>query len=178
MTPSLPRSPQIGSRQVVEALRKLAAEVGGLKASEPGTREAIGNTNWTVLMQRLDEAEAALSRTAQAPVAVKTLEWEPDHGVASLGPYRLFQAQTPLGRYVYGTDAEGNSYWHSSSSGFFMTGDEATAKRLAEAAWEKTATAEAGKFIVLSALASSDPTPATEAGGAAMLSASLEGARP
>ncbi len=45
----------------VEALRKLAAEVGGLKAFEPGVREAIGNTNWTVLMQRLDEAEAALS---------------------------------------------------------------------------------------------------------------------
>ena len=69
MTPSLPRAPQIGSRQVVEALRKLATEVGGLKAFEPGVREAIGNTNWRVLMQRLDEAEAALSRTAQAPVA-------------------------------------------------------------------------------------------------------------
>lgn len=165
MTPSLPRAPQIGSRQAVEALRKLAAEVGGLKAFEPGVREAIGNTNWTVLMQRLDEAEAALSRTTQAPVAVKALEWEPDHGIAGLGPYRLFQAQTPLGRYVYGTDAEGNSYWHSSSSGVFMTGDEATAKRLAEAAWEKTARAEAGKFIVLPTLASSDPTPATEAGG-------------
>lgn len=60
----------------------------------------------------------------------------------------------------------------TTASGVFMTGDEATAKRLAEAAWEKTATAEAGKFIVLSALASSDLTPATEAGGAAMLAAS------
>lgn len=69
MTPSLPRTQQIGSRQVVEALRKLAAEVGGLKTFEPGVREAIGNTHWTVLMQRLDEAVAALSRTAQAPVA-------------------------------------------------------------------------------------------------------------
>lgn len=69
MTPSLPRAPQIGSRQVGEALCKLAVEVGGLKAFEPGVREAIGNTNWTVLMQRLDEAVAALSRTAQAPVA-------------------------------------------------------------------------------------------------------------
>ena len=37
------------STQTVEALRKLAAEVGGLKAFEPGVREAIGNTNWTVL---------------------------------------------------------------------------------------------------------------------------------
>lgn len=69
MTPSLPCATQIGSQQVVETLRRLAAEVGGLKAFEPGVREAIGNTNWTVLMQRLDEAEAALSRTAQAPVA-------------------------------------------------------------------------------------------------------------
>lgn len=49
MTPSLPRAPQIGSRQVAETLRRLAAEVGGLKAFEPGVREAIGNTNWTVL---------------------------------------------------------------------------------------------------------------------------------
>lgn len=49
MTPSLPRATQIGSRQAVEALRKLTAEVGGLKAFEPGVREAIGNTNWTVL---------------------------------------------------------------------------------------------------------------------------------
>lgn len=57
------------STEHVESLRKLTAEVGGLKAFEPGVREAIGNTNWTVLMQRLDEAEAALSRTAQAPVA-------------------------------------------------------------------------------------------------------------
>lgn len=54
------------STQTVEALRKLAAEVGGLKAFEPGVREAIGNTNWTVLMQRLDEAGAALSCTALA----------------------------------------------------------------------------------------------------------------
>lgn len=39
MTPSLPRAPQIGSRQVAETLRKLATEVGGLKAFEPGVRE-------------------------------------------------------------------------------------------------------------------------------------------
>lgn len=64
MTSFLPRAQQIGSRQVVEALRKLAAEVGGLKAFEPGVREAIGNTNWTVLMQRLDEAEAVPSPDA------------------------------------------------------------------------------------------------------------------
>ena len=37
------------STEHVEALRKLTAEVGGLKAFEPGVREAIGNTNWTVL---------------------------------------------------------------------------------------------------------------------------------
>ncbi len=116
-------------------------------------------------MTRRSTEGAAVSEATATQWAVKPLEWEPDHGIAGLGPYRLFQAQTPLGRYVYGTDAEGNSYWHSSSSGVFMTGDEATAKRLAEAAWEKTARAEAGKFIVLPTLASSDHTPATERGG-------------
>ena len=37
------------STQTVEALRKLTTEVGGLKAFEPGVREAIGNTHWRVL---------------------------------------------------------------------------------------------------------------------------------
>jgi hypothetical protein len=64
MNTCLPRATQIGSQQVVETLRKLATEVGGLKAFEPGVREAIGNTNWTVLMQRLDEAEAVPSPDA------------------------------------------------------------------------------------------------------------------
>jgi len=95
MTPSLPRALQIGSRQVAETLRKLAAEVGGLKAFEPGVREAIGNTNWTVLMQRLDEADAALSRIVQAPVAVKPLEWEAVEGL----PCTRERAQALGGEY-------------------------------------------------------------------------------
>ncbi len=49
MNTCLPRAPQIGSQHVAETLRKLAAEVGGLKAFEPGVREAIGNTHWRVL---------------------------------------------------------------------------------------------------------------------------------
>ena len=116
MTPSLPRAPQVGSRQVVEALRKLAAEVGGLKAFEPGVRDAIGNTNWTVLMQRLDEAEAALSRTAQAPVADGVRE----------------AAQILLSEIDSATDMD---------------------------------CVIAASSALRTALASSDPTPATEAGG-------------
>lgn len=79
-------------------------------------------------------------------VSVKPLAWKGDHGVAMLGPYRLFEAETPLGRYVYGTDAEGVSYYHSHSSGIQTVGDEAKAKQLAEAAWEKAALSEIGKY--------------------------------
>jgi hypothetical protein len=42
--------------------RKLANEVGGLKAFEHEVRAIIGNTNWSVLMQRLAEADAVLSK--------------------------------------------------------------------------------------------------------------------
>lgn len=83
---------------------------------------------------------------------VKALEWREEHGMASMGPYRLFQATTPLGCYSYGTDAEGACYWHGASTGVFMVADEATAKRQAEMAWEKAALTEAGKFVVLFAL--------------------------
>lgn len=41
---------------------KLAAEVGGLKAFEDEVRAVIGNTNWNVLMQRLDESYAAIAK--------------------------------------------------------------------------------------------------------------------
>jgi len=40
----------------IEALRKLANEVSGLRAFEPEIRAAIGNTNWSVLMGCLDAA--------------------------------------------------------------------------------------------------------------------------
>ncbi|MCO5079188.1 MAG: hypothetical protein M9937_26320 [Chelatococcus sp.] len=79
-------------------------------------------------------------------VAVRALVWKEDHGVAMLGPYRLFEAETPIGRYVYGTDAEGVSYYHTHSSGIQTVGDEAKAKQLAEAAWEKAALSEIGKY--------------------------------
>lgn len=100
-------------------------------------------------------------RRAAQP-AVKALTWIPDHGVAALGPYRLFQAETPLGRFCYGTDAEGAAYWQNNKTGVFMVGDEQTARRQAEAAWTKAACAEASKFVALSALVSApaDPAPA------------------
>lgn len=52
------------SEAMVEALRKLANEVGGLIAFEPEVRQAIGNTNWSVLQQRLAEADMLLSTAA------------------------------------------------------------------------------------------------------------------
>lgn len=48
-----------------EALRKLANEVGGLRAFEHEVRQAVSNTNWNVLMLRLQEAGAALTPPAQ-----------------------------------------------------------------------------------------------------------------
>ena len=42
------------------ALRKLRNEVGGLSAFEHDVRTVIGNTNWSVLSQRVAEADDAL----------------------------------------------------------------------------------------------------------------------
>lgn len=75
------------------------------------------------------------------------LEWVADHGVAALGPYRLFAAETPLGRFSYGTDSEG-SCWYCGQA-LHMTGDEAAAKRMAEAEWSKRALAESSKYAAL-----------------------------
>lgn len=150
MTPSLPRAQQIGSRQVAETLRKLAVEVGGLKAFEPGVREAIGNTNWTVLMQRLDEAVAALSRTAQAPVA---------DGVAGELPDDL---RAPL------HSLEADIDWLVAR---IRAEDDEVVGVCKESIRNRLSQIEEASYR-LSALASSDQTPATEAGGAAMLSAS------
>ena len=47
-------------RVLSEALRKLEAEVSGLAAFEIEVREAIGNTNWNVLVLRRNEARQAL----------------------------------------------------------------------------------------------------------------------
>jgi len=101
---------------------------------------------------RLREELAALrAAPAAEPVSVKPLEWVEDHGVSGMGPYRLFYAVTPLGRFVYGTDAMGDAYWHPPSSGVFTVGSEEAAKRAAERSWEKYALAEAGKFLRLAA---------------------------
>lgn len=51
------------------ALRRLANEVGGLKAFEPEVRQAIGNTNWAVLQERLAVADGLLSCPSQERVS-------------------------------------------------------------------------------------------------------------
>lgn len=47
---------------MLAALEKLANEVEGLGAFEPEIREAIGNTNWSVLRLRMTEAHAAIAK--------------------------------------------------------------------------------------------------------------------
>jgi len=49
---------------LLEALRKLANEVGALKAFEADIRDFIGNSNWAVLMQRLADADEAISKAS------------------------------------------------------------------------------------------------------------------
>lgn len=48
--------------EMFDSERKLANEVGGLRAFEDEIRAVIGNTNWSVLMQRADEALAVLAK--------------------------------------------------------------------------------------------------------------------
>lgn len=53
---------------MIDVLRKLAAEVGGLRAFEGELRAEISNTNWNVLMMRLLEADAVVAAaTGEAP---------------------------------------------------------------------------------------------------------------
>jgi hypothetical protein len=66
-----------------DAVRRLANEVGGLRAFEHEIRAAIGHSNWACLMLRLAEADAAL--TAQSPAGVPP---EPlDEGLAEFTAY-------------------------------------------------------------------------------------------
>ncbi|MBB5663221.1 hypothetical protein GGE68_001397 [Rhizobium leguminosarum] len=44
------------------AARKIAAEVGGLKAFEADIRAVIGNTNWSVLLRRLKDVDDAIAK--------------------------------------------------------------------------------------------------------------------
>jgi len=155
--------------ELVKARTALTAAIG---ADGQAVAYLIEEAESRVVEFDKDEAEAAKSDgyevrplyTHPAPsgqaVAVKPLIWEEDHGIAGMGPYRLFKAETPLGRFAYGTDSEGSAYYHTASSGVMMVGNEATAKRLAEAAWEKVALAEVGKFVDPSALP--QPHPADE----------------
>lgn len=53
--------------EMMEALRKLANEVGGLRAFESELRAELGNTNWAVLMLRLSEADAAIAKAEGRP---------------------------------------------------------------------------------------------------------------
>lgn len=80
VAPSAPRSKRVVARlggadvrdgnarliaaapDMLDTERRLAAEVGGLRAFEHEIRAAIGNTNWTLLMQRLAEADAAIAK--------------------------------------------------------------------------------------------------------------------
>lgn len=45
-------------------------------------------------------------------VKVKPLVWSEDHGEG----YRIFYAKTPVGRFAFGTDKLGQSYWQDNSS--------------------------------------------------------------
>lgn len=131
--------------EIADRLRRLAKR-----------REMEGIYTDSGLCEEAAAILAAIGAGGQA-VAVKPLTWEEDHGIAGMGPYRLFRAETPLGRFVYGTDAEGSAYYHTASSGVMMVGDEAKAKQLAEAAWQKAALAEVDKFVDPSTLSQSHP---------------------
>lgn len=49
---------QAGEARAVEALRKLANEADALRIEEYSIRELVGNTNWSCLRLRIDEARA------------------------------------------------------------------------------------------------------------------------
>lgn len=52
--------------EMLKALRNLCAEVGGLRAFEGSVRAEIGNTNWSLLMQRLEQADAVIAKATGA----------------------------------------------------------------------------------------------------------------
>ncbi|EXL06243.1 hypothetical protein BG46_15895 [Brucella anthropi] len=63
----------------------------------------------------------------QGAVKVKALEWQED----SAPGYRLFSAQSDIGHFAYGTDADGNP-WSSSPLGIKDHANEDAARRAAE----------------------------------------------
>lgn len=123
-----------------------------MSAARDIIREAIpgctdGNAHAAI--QHLTAAGYRILGPAEGDTALiaNPLEWVADHGVAALGPYRLFAAETPLGRFSYGTDSEG-ACWYCGQS-IQMAGDEDSAKRMAEAEWSKRALAESSKYVAL-----------------------------
>lgn len=47
---------------MLDALKKLTAEMVGIGGFGPEIRELVGNTNWAVLTQRVQEARAAIAK--------------------------------------------------------------------------------------------------------------------
>lgn len=48
--------------ELLTALKKLTAEMVGIGGFGPEIRELVGNTNWSVLTQRVQEAHAAIAK--------------------------------------------------------------------------------------------------------------------
>ena len=57
---------QAGEARAVEALVKLSNEAGSLYFEEAKIRRIVGNTNWSVLQLRVDEARAILDASCPA----------------------------------------------------------------------------------------------------------------
>lgn len=76
-----------------------------------------------------DVLTAALPHLPGVGVKVKPLDWMED----SAPGYRLFSAQSDIGHFAYGTDADGNP-WSSSPLGIKDHANEEAAKRAAEKA--------------------------------------------
>ena len=74
-------------------------------------------------------ADLAAPHLAAVRVKVKALDWQED----SAPGYRLFSAQSDIGHFAYGTDADGNP-WSSSPLGIKDHANEEAAKRAAEKA--------------------------------------------
>lgn len=62
-------------------------------------------------MDRLTAENEQLRAELANAVKVRSLEWVDDHGEG----YRIFHAITPVGRFAFGTDKSGQSYWQGNS---------------------------------------------------------------
>lgn len=80
--------------KLVEALKNLKAEVSGLVAFEPLVRDAIGNTNYNVLMLSKNEAVVILSKQ-QGNTEMKLTDAQIKHMVDRFLGWRLPENFTP-----------------------------------------------------------------------------------